>query len=168
MFAEIHTDLENAPAREGATLFLPHGGSLPPFCVRCAKPTNDYLHLTLREIPSRYHLLLLFLHILVWREVVIAVPMCRQHIWWRRALYCGAAVLFLAAVPAGYFVSQLSYDWAFTVSVLAGGMLIVAAALVASTAEGLRLKCITEFESIFTGAGPDFIALLPARNAYRR
>ena len=166
MFTDVHSGLETAPAREGATLFLPHGGSLPPFCVKCAKPVNDYLHLTLRDIPSRYHLLLLFLHIFVWHEVVIAVPVCREHIWWRRALYFGATGFASAAVPAGYLISRLPYEWALSVGIVMGAMLLFAAALVASSAEVLRLKCITEFESIFTGAGEDFMALLPARNAY--
>jgi len=153
--------------RDGETLVVPRGASLPPFCVKCGAPATEHIQKSFKW-HSPWLALLVFLGLLPYLVVVFAaqkscqvvVPICDAHQKRRRNyLWIGLALL-VACLPVA--------DWIGTLAGR-GGWLALAflVLLIASLVFLMPLRSllspqhIDETRAIFKGAGENFLARLP-------
>ncbi len=72
--------------REGDRLFIPAGGQLPPYCITCGEPAEDYIHQRFTWHHPLLYLLIFWgflpyviVALIVRKKMEVEVPMCRHH-----------------------------------------------------------------------------------------
>jgi hypothetical protein len=139
--------------REGETLVVPTGASLPPFCVRCGAPAVPGGSLTSFGWK---------IGLAVRRSVSFVMPLCEAHRRLRRRLLWAGILLLVGCLPAAIFLEQVLPgvgDWSLPLFFV----LLVAGLVVISPArQFLRPTYIEEGRAEFKGASKSFLAHLPS------
>jgi hypothetical protein len=161
---------------DGPRLILTDYAELPDQCAKCGAPADGWRWTgkAAWHHPAFYLLLLVpvlgpplyvVTALAVRKRIVVALPLCRHH---RRARLirqiasCLLAVLGAGVVAAGIWWSG-QYRWAGDqgmVLCLIGAGLIVGAALVMYDARLLTVRHMAGGYGWFSGASPEFLALL--------
>lgn len=151
--------------RDGTTLIVPHGTTLPPYCVKCNVPVEE----PPIKRTYRWHHPLLFLIILfnliiyaivaliVRKKGTIQLHFCRHHV--QRQWIAILLMLVLALGGLVLLIGGGAYDRpVFAVIGIVSFILGIVAAFVSRT---LYATKIDENVLWLKGAGPDFCAQFP-------
>jgi hypothetical protein len=155
----------NLPARQGRQLVLPFGAALPPFCLKCGKPAPVYKELTLTWFPEAGNTLYLLVGVMTLRNVTVSLPLCSAHLWRRGALKLCGVLLVIAAIPAGMFVGD-DLGSGIVVGFLTVILTFIAGVLMWWRSEVLHIRQLNDDEIVFTGAGEEFLNILPLRDYF--
>jgi hypothetical protein len=155
----------NLPARQGRRLVLPFGSALPPFCLKCGKPARAYKELTLTWFPEARNVMYLLVGVMALRKVTVSLPLCSAHLLRRGVLKLCGVLLVIAAIPAGVFVGD-DLGSGVVVGLLTVILTFIAGVLMWWRSEVLHIRQLNDDEIVFTGAGEEFLNMLPLRNYF--
>lgn len=157
-----------AACRNGKRLVVSRGAALPANCVKCGAPAQRPWRKKFYWHHPAYYLLILpslliyaIVAIIIRKSMELNVPLCEIHHGERRRYNILAAVLMLGAVPAGFIIGEF-FSAGAGIGWLVGALMFIAGAVFLAIAGSfLRPVKIDERGAIFTGAGENFLQLLP-------
>jgi hypothetical protein len=153
------------PARQGRRLVLPFGSALPPFCLRCGKPAGAYKELTLTWFPEAGNVMYLLVGFIARRSVTVSLPLCSGHLWRRGVVKLCGVLFVIAAIPAGVFVGD-DLGSGVVVGLFAVVLTFIVGVVMWWRSEVLHIRQLNDDKIVFTGAGEEFLNMLPLRNRF--
>lgn len=158
--------------REGKTLVVPSGSSLPANCVKCGAPiSGTRLTKTFRwHSPGLY--LLIFLGLIpyvivaffVAKKARIDVPFCQAHRSWRTRMNIAGAALLIASVPSGVLLDSLGLNGG-VITLIVVAMAFSGLVVLGVVGSSFNPVYIDETCAKFKGAAKEFLSLLPSGSA---
>lgn len=153
--------------RDGKTLVIPFGVSLPDYCIRCGRPEHGALIFKEYSWPlsKSFHLLHFLLPeyigplaMMPTEQTVVSFVLCERHRGYYRRMKWITALLFSSFIPTGIILGD--WDWV-AIPVLA---MFLGGVVTATIACGpLWAMKIADGEGRFRGAGAGFLDLLPRK-----
>jgi hypothetical protein len=154
----------------GDLLVVSHGAVLPPYCVKCGRPSEPtFFAKSFRWHPQWVYIFILLALLLyailaavMSKRMTVQVPLCSRHLEKYKSLRSAGAVLTLGSIPemiiAGSYFSGDYMAYGITAGVLA-----LLAGLVCLLMYGamLRPTYIGEHHAFFAHANPAFLQMLP-------
>lgn len=171
----VHGESVGGILRDGSTLVIAHGRSLPDRCIRCNEPCNDYRlrHYTYWFHPAVYVLLLLalvksygFLVFLIVMMVVgkkakLDVPICATHRKQQKRRVVAATTVAVAS--AGVIIGLIRFmngsELAVGLGLLAGTIML--ASIIVAFENIVKATKVTATHTFMKGAGEPFLSELP-------
>ena len=153
--------------REGKTLVVPSGGSLPACCVKCGTSQSvSRLTKTFRW-HSPWIYALIFLGVIVYfaialvisRKVRIDVPLCRAHRSWRSRMNIAGASLLIGLVPVSAILGAFNVDGVLT-TVVALTLALSGLVILGVVGGSFKPVYVDETCAKFTGACEEFLSRL--------
>lgn len=151
--------------RQGDRVFIPVGGELPPYCIKCGEPADNYLH---RKFTWHHPLLYLLIFwgflpyvivaLIVRKKMEVEVPMCKHHGDRWSVLRRVEVIFAIAFFPAGVLLG-IAFD-SFGIGILAVAVLAIAAGALGSMTSTLKAHEIDANQGVFTGACEAFLVRL--------
>jgi hypothetical protein len=160
--------------RDGKTLVITRGATLPPYCVKCAQPAdspdwqknfswcNPLLGLlVLAGCPGI--LIYLIVYYSIRKQIKLAVPLCEQHKRARRTkLWVGT--MLMVTSPLFLVIGAMADKpdltgaglFALLAMLIAGGVLLI-------QASPLRPKKIDDMQGLFVGAREPFLRVIESQ-----
>jgi len=154
--------------REGKTLVVPSGSSLPANCVKCgASQSVEWLTKTFRWHSPWVYVLIFFglivyfiVALVIARKVVIDVPLCRAHRSSRARMNILGASLLVGSVPTSAVLAAFNVDGAVT-ALIAVAVALSGLVILGVVGGSFKPVYIDEARAKFTGACEEFLSLLP-------
>ncbi len=159
----LEIESRRKPRRDGANVLIPREAILPPFCIRCGEPTEVYKeHTFVFVIGCLLYELAPVKPVNVERKMVVAIPLCAEHVRYRTFLNRCSVVLLIGAVPLCLLVGKLPFDWAADARLWVGLATFVASMIAAWKAGFLHLIRLDESGGTFAGVGEEYLWHLEA------
>jgi hypothetical protein len=155
--------------RDGNTVVVPLGCSLPANCVKCGSPiSGTRLTKTFRwHSPGLYLLIFLGLipyiivRLTVAEKVCIDVPFCQAHRAWRTRMNITGAVLLITSIPSSFLWESLELGVGVTTLIVVG-MAFLGLVVLGAVGSSFNPVYVDERCSMFNGAAEEFLSLLPS------
>ena len=154
--------------RDGRTLVVPSGSSLPANCVKCgASQSVERLTKTFRWHSPWVYVLIFFgvivyfiVALVIAKKVRIDVPLCRAHRAWRARMNIVGALLLVGSVPASIVLAAFNVDGAVT-ALIAVAIALSGLVVLGVVGGSFKPVYIDETRAKFTGASEEFLSRLP-------
>jgi hypothetical protein len=165
--------LAPSATRNGKILIVPRGAAFPPNCVKCGALAEQPWRKKFYWHNPWLYLMVIFPGLLIYaivalvvrKNIELAVPLCDVHHADRKRFILIGTVLLLACIPVGIFVETETHFFDGS-GVLVGFLMFISGCIFLGRMNALRPKKIDEAGAEFTGAGDDFLKLLPPKPTF--
>ena len=156
--------------RDGKTLIIPRGASLPASCVKCGQPAQTpWVKKFAWHTPWLYFLIIFpglliyaIVAMIVQKKIELKIPLCDFHHAERKRWMIIGTICIVGCIPVGMIVSMaLNFDaW---VGWLVGFVMLIASVVFFGMSSLIKPTKIDDHAGEFKGAGEAFLNMLPPR-----
>ena len=159
-----------AAFRTGNVLYIPRGGALPPYCVKCgAAASTPWRKKFYWHAPWLYVLLLspiiyIIVSLIVRKQIELNIPLCDLHHRQRKRNITVGVILILGAIPLGILIGNVvPGDAGVGFGFLAGIVAFIVGLVFTSMANYIRPRLIDDYHGEFTGVCETFLSSVPSQ-----